>query len=216
MIPDAVVVSASIFFLSRLFFQAQGGSVLLSAALFVYMPAMVIGFLIYFMFISAPLASYAKSRIAGIKYSGIVKSIAAGVSVLQPLGYALFLFGAIWAFHYNEIIPVAISILGILFYFVSISQSLMPNFLVDTKGNRSNAISHGWLLLSGKTPRLVYSDLLVFSPVIILILLFLISNDVYALASAAFAFVFCSGIWYGTVASIHDAVLKGSDTYNVY
>ncbi len=225
-IPDAIVVSLSIYFLLQAFIRhtsiingARGSQPLLGP-LFNYTPVIIpvimVGFLFYFTLVSAPLIGYAKSRIAKIKYSGIVKSVVSSVSVLQPLGYALFLGGFIAVINASSIILLTPIVTGILLYFVSISQSMLPNFLSDTNNNRSNAISHGWLLLSGSSPKVVASDLIVFSPFIVFVLAFLATHDVYALAAAAIAFVLCSGVWYGTSASIHDAVVKGKNTYNIY
>lgn len=215
-IPDAIVVCASIYFLFHSLAFLQSGSSQSNPLLIVYISAWAICFLLYFILVSAPLISYAKSKTAVIPYSGIVKSIIASVSVPQPLGYVLFLGGLIVMLNSGGAIMLAPIAVGILLYLVSVSQSMLPNFLSDTKGNRSNAISHGWLLLSGSSPKVVASDIIVFSPFIILVLAFFATNNVYALGAGAIAFVLCSGVWYGTSASIHDAVVKGKNTYNIY
>lgn len=214
-IPDALAVCILIYFLSQAPAFIQNSSNPFGLLLTVYIPA-IVGFLIYFTFVSAPMMGYAKSRIAGIKYSGIAKSIVSSISVLQPLGYALFLGGFIAIINNGGMFVFAPIIAGILLYLVSISQSMLPNFLYDTNNNRSNAISHGWLLLSGSSPKVVVSDIIVFLPFIILVLAFLTTHNVYALAASAIAFVLCSGVWCGTLASIHDAVVKGKNTYNIY
>ncbi len=182
-----------------------------------YIFEILAAFFLYFTFISAPLSSLYKSRIAGIKYPGTLKAIACSLSTMQPLCYTLFLAGT--ALTFNIIItgwfgPSAL-ILGAILYLTSINQSILPYFLADTKNNRSAAINRGWLLLSNSSLKLLAINLVIFLPTIVLLALFIATQNLYVLAPMAVLFLLSEGIWYGATFSIYKAVSKVKNNYKI-
>ncbi|MCL5786881.1 MAG: hypothetical protein M1520_01610 [Candidatus Marsarchaeota archaeon] len=163
------------------------------------------------------MSNFYKSKISGIKYPGTLKSIACSLSILQPISYAALLISVILLIKFSliNVITILSVIVTFILYLVSINQSLLPNFLADTKNNRSNAISLGWLLLSNNSVNLFISDLIIFVPVIIFASLFVIFNNIIFLGIGFAAFLISEGIWYGATSFMHSAVSKGKNNYNI-
>ena len=209
-IPDGIVL-IGMFYLINHFAAAP-------IELGIIMPGLLFMFFAYFILISAPIASYYKSKIAKIKYCGVIKSTTSSVSILQPLGYTIIMafipvmkiFGILNGF------SILLLMGGVLFYFISINQAMIPYFLLDTNLNRSDAINRGWLLLSNSSLKIAIVNVLVFLPLVILLLISLIFSNSYILVGAFVAFIVLDGIWYGACASIHDAVSKGKKEYKIY
>ncbi len=218
-IPDAVVVSITIYLIATLPGAALNGP--FNAASFFSQTTLtletIVGFFLYFIFISAPLSSFYKSRIAKMKYPGTLKAIAGSLSTVQPLGYALFIAGIALTFTavFTNRIGSAALIIGAILYLTSINQSMLPYFLADTKNNRSNAIGYGWLLLSNSTIRLVSTDLIIFLPVIVLLAIYFATQNQYLLALDAIVFLVSEGVWYGATSFIHKEVSKIRNNYNI-
>jgi hypothetical protein len=218
-IPDAIVAIAAFYAITAIagITPANGTSYLLQMPLFLEVTAVLLAFFVYFIAVSAPLGSFYKTSIAKARYEGVFKYITGSISILQPLSYTVLLayIIAVAIFALLNWIPILVLIICILFYFVSINQSLFPYFLADEKGDRSKAANRGWLLLSNSKLNVVSIDLLLFSPVVALLLLFMVYPSAYLIAVAALAFVIMEGIWYCTTAIIHAAVSKGIDTYGI-
>ena len=209
-IPDGIVL-ISIFYLINHFATVP-------IELIIIIPGLLIAFFAYFILISAPIANYYKSKIAKIRYCGIIKSTTSSVSILQPLGYTIVIAFISTAKVYGILNGFSILLLigGIIFYFISINQAMIPYFLFDTNLNRSDAINRGWLLISNSNLKIAAINLLAFLPVIILFLLSLIFSNAYFLVGAFIAFIIVEGIWYGACASIHNAVSRGKKEYKIY
>lgn len=217
--PDAVVTLFAFYAVSILLsFTKSNSSSFAGSPVILSIPVLLLAFLVYFVFVSAPLSSYYKSRLAGIRYSGTVKSITSSLSVAQPFGYAVALASIALAIEVGiaSWLTIVVMVLGVVFYFISINQSMLPHFLADANGNRANAISRGWLLLSNSSLRIIAVDILAFSPMILLLAAFLATSNAYVLAGAFVLFLVSEGIWYGAAGAIHEAVVKGRNTYNIY
>ena len=213
-IPDALALSLTLYVIAYFGGFSIPGT---SHIQVLHILGVIAGFLIYFTLISAPLSNFYKSKISGIKYPGILKSIACSLSILQPLAYAALLISVILLIKFSliNVITILSVIVAFILYLVSINQSLLPNFLADTKNNRSNAISLGWLLLSNNSVNLFVSDLIIFIPVIIFASLFVMFNNIIFLGIGFVAFLISEGIWYGATSFIHGAVSKGKNNYNI-
>lgn len=218
-IPDALMVVVVAYALAQLIrFVKTGAPVFPGTPWIASIPLLLLSFFVYFTFISAPIGSYYKSRLSGIEYSGVIKSMASSLTVLQPIGYTLMLALIAIMAEINALgwLSATVALLSIVFYFISINQSMLPQFLADTGGSRSNAVSHGWLLLSNSSLKVVSVNLVIFSPLIVLLAAFFLYQNMYVLAAAFPVFLISEGVWYCATASIHDAVVKGTNTYKIY
>lgn len=217
-IPDALAVSLTLYLIAYFAgFASPGtagayGQIRITSVLEV-----LLAFFIYFTIVSAPLSNLYKSKVSGIRYCGTVKAIACSLSILQPIGYVAFLISIILLTKVSAIswLTISMTLIAFILYLISINQSLLPNFLADTKNNRSNALSLGWLLLSNNSVNLFTSNILIFSPVIAFTSLFVITQNPVFLFAEFVVFLMSEGTWYGATSSIHRDVSKGKNSYNI-
>ncbi len=174
-----------------------------------------VGFVLYELVVSSQIGAYCKTRIAGLKKAGIIETILSELSVAQPFCYLLFACGIILAY-FSSAVGIGMIVIGIILYFASINQALLPYALSkEKKLNRSAAIAWGWMVLSNFSVRLAYTNITVFLPFIAATLAFMASGSPYLLAALIVLFVPSQAIWYGTTSGIYESSSKSKKIVKV-